>query len=166
MSVVACSALVWVATRADSPRPIKGYYEAARAWDTDEAVAEASRGLGWTVRYDVPSDVPHYPGMPRPVDIRIADRDGKPVSGLAGTLFAVRPSDARLNQVGELTELPQEAGSYRTLVRLDQPGAWEFHVEARYPRGNAGGTRAEMRFVDTARVNVRGDDGVPAGRER
>ena len=30
MSVVACGVLVWVATRPDSPRPIKGYYEAAQ----------------------------------------------------------------------------------------------------------------------------------------
>ena len=110
MSVVACGVLVWVATRPDTPRPIKGYYEAARAWDADEAVEDASRQLGWTVRYELPADVPHFAGMPRPVDVRVADRDGKPVSGLAGRLFAIRPSDTRLNQSGDLAELPQEAG--------------------------------------------------------
>ena len=52
MSIVACGVLVWVATRPDSPRPIRGYYEAARSWDADEAVEDASRQLGWTVRYD------------------------------------------------------------------------------------------------------------------
>lgn len=157
MSVVACGALVFVATRADSPRPIRGYYEAARAWDADEAVQEASRELGWTVRYEVPSDVPHYAGMPRPVDVRVADRDGKPVSGLAGRLFANRPSNPRLNEAGELTELPQAAGTYRTLVRLDEPGTWEFHIEA---------TRRALRFVHSARVSIRADAAVPAGRER
>ena len=110
MSVVACGVIVWVATRPDAPRPIKGYYEAARAWDADEAVEEASRQLGWTVRYELPADVPHFAGMPRPVDVRVADRDGKPVSGLAGRLFAIRPSDTRLNQAGELVALPQHAG--------------------------------------------------------
>jgi nitrogen fixation protein FixH len=157
MSIVACGALVWVATRPDSPRPIKGYYEAARAWDVDEAIEEASRQLGWTVRYELPGDVPHYPGMPRPVDVRVADRDGKPVSGLAGRLLAVRPSDTRLNQSGELTELPQEAGSYRTLVRLDEPGAWELRIDTK---------QQALRFVHTARVTIREDAAVPAGRAR
>jgi nitrogen fixation protein FixH len=157
MSIVACGVLVWVATRPNSPRPISGYYEAARAWDAGQAVEDASRQLGWTVRYDLPSDVPHYPGMPRPVDVRVADRDGRPVSGLAGKLFAIRPSDTRLNQAGDMTELPQKAGSYRTLVRLDEPGTWELRIDAK---------QQALRFVHTARVTVRDDAAVPAGRER
>ena len=95
--------------------------------------------------------------MPRPVDVRVADRDGKPVSGLVGRLFAVRPSDTRLNQSADLTELPQQAGSYRTLVRLDEPGAWELRIDAK---------QQALRFVHAARVTVREDAAVPAGRER
>ena len=148
MTIGASGVLVWVATRSDSPRPIKGYYEAARAWDADDAVEQASRQLGWTVRYELPTDVPHFRGMPRPVDIRVADRDGKPVSGLAGRFFAIRPADTRLNQTGALTELPQEAGSYRTLVRLDQPGAWELRIDAK---------RGALRFVHAARLDVAPD---------
>ncbi len=157
MSIVACGALVWVATRPDSPRPIKGYYEAARAWDADEAVEDASRQLGWTVRYDLPSDVPHYPGMPRPVDVQIADREGKPVSGLTGRLLAIRPSNTRMNQAGDLTELPQEAGRYRTLVLMDEPGTWELRLDTR---------QQAMRFVHAARLTVRADAELPAGRTR
>jgi nitrogen fixation protein FixH len=157
MSVVACGVLVWVATRPTSPRPIKGYYEAARSWDADEAVEDASRQLGWTVRYELPSDVPHYPGMPRPVDVRVTDRDGRPVSGLSGKLFAIRPSDTRLNQAGDLTELPQQVGSYRTLVLLDEPGTWELRVDAR---------QQALRFVHAARLSVPPDTAFPAGRER
>ncbi len=155
MPIVACSILVWVATRPNTPRPIKGYYEAARAWDADEAIEAASRQLGWTVRYELPSDVPHYSGMPRPVDVHVVDRDGKPVSGLTGQLFAVRPSDVQLNQAGSLTEIPQRAGSYRTLVRLDEPGAWELRIDAR---------QQGMRFVHTARLTVPADATVPTGR--
>ena len=152
MSVIACGALVWVATRPDTPRPIKGYYEAARAWDADEAVAEASRQLGWTVRYEFPSGVPHVRGMPRPVDVRVAARDGKPVSGLVGHLFAIRPSDTRLNQSGEFVEIPQDAGSYRTLVRLDAPGTWEFRIDAR---------QEALRFVHAARLTVAAEPADP-----
>ena len=157
MSIVACGTLVWVATRPDSPRPIKGYYEAARAWDADEAVADASRQLGWTVRYELPSGIPHYPGMPRPVDVRVAGRDGTPVSGLAGTLFVVRPADGRLNRSGDLKELPQQPGTYRTLVLLDDPGAWELRIDTR---------QQTLRFVHAARLTVEADPPLSSGSRR
>lgn len=157
MSVVACGVLVWVATRPDSPRPIKGYYEAAKAWDADEALEAASRQLGWTVRCELPSDVPHYPGMPRPIDVRVADRAGEAVSGLSGRLVAIRPADTRLNQEGALTELPQRPGTYRTLVRLDEPGAWEIRLDTR---------QQALRFVHTMRMTVPAGAALPAGRER
>ena len=153
MSVVASGALVWVATRPDSPRPIKGYYAAARAWDANEAVGEASRQLGWSVSYELPSDVPHVPGMPRPVDVGVADRDGKPVVGLAGFLFAIRSSDTRLDQSAELVALPQAPGRYRTLVRLDAPGAWELRIDVR---------QDALRFVDAARLTVPAEPAEPA----
>ncbi len=145
MSVVACGVLVWVATRPDTPRPIRGYYEAAKAWDADEAVEAASRQLGWSVRYELPGDVPHLAGMPRPVDVRVADRDGRPVSGLTGLLFAIRPADGRLNQSGPLVEIPQAAGTYRSLVRMDEAGAWELRIDAK---------RDALRFVHAARIDV------------
>jgi nitrogen fixation protein FixH len=157
MSVVACGVLVWVATRPDTPRPIEGYYEAARAWDADEAVEQASRQLGWTVRYELPSGVPHFAGMPRPVDVRVADRDGKPVSGLAGRLLAIRPADTRLNQGGELVEMPQEPGTYRTLVRIDEPGAWDLRVDVK---------QGTLRFVHAARLAVPADVPVQEGTQR
>ena len=157
MSVVASGVIVWVATRPDTPRPIKGYYEAAQAWDADEAVEQASRQLGWAVSYELPADVPHFAGMPRPVDVRVADREGKPVAGLAGRLFALRPSDTRLNQSGELVALPQEAGRYRTLVRIDAPGAWELRIDVR---------QAALRFVHAARLTVPAEPAVPEGANR
>jgi hypothetical protein len=157
MSIVACGILVWVATRPDSPRPIRGYYEAAQAWDADEAVEAASRQLGWTVRYEFPPGVPHTPGTPRPVDVRVTDREGIGVAGLSGRLFAIRPSDPRLNQTASLVGLPQEAGSYRSLVRLDQPGAWELRIDT---------TRDALRFVHAARVSVDADPSPAEGPAR
>jgi nitrogen fixation protein FixH len=148
MSIVAYGVLVWVATRPDAPRPIKGYYEAARAWDAGEAVEEASRQLGWTVLYELPAGVPHFSGMPRPVDVHVADREGRPVPGLSGRLFAIRPSDTRLNQTGDLVGLPQEPGRYRALVILDQPGTWELRIDAK---------REALRFVHAARLDVAPD---------
>jgi nitrogen fixation protein FixH len=157
MSVVASGVIVWVATRPDTPRPMKGYYEAARAWDADDAVEQASRQLGWSVRYEIPSDVPHFPGMPRPVDVRVADRDGRPVSGLSGTLFAIRPSNTRLSQSGDLTALPQTPGNYRTLVRIDASGVWELRIDAR---------QGALRFVHAARVTLPEEPAMQDGGKR
>ncbi|MCU0255184.1 MAG: FixH family protein [Vicinamibacterales bacterium] len=157
MSIVACGVLVWVATRPDAPRPIKGYYEAAQAWDADEAVEAASRELGWAVRYELPPGIPHFAGMPRPVDVHVVDRDGKPVSGLVGDLFVIRPSDTRLNRTGQLVEIPQSAGRYRTLVVLDEAGVWEVRLDAR---------QAALRFVHAARLDVPADLPAPEGAPR
>ena len=156
MSVVACAVLVWVATRPDAPRPIQGYYEAAEAWDANEAVLDASRQLGWTVRYDLPEGVPHYAGMPRPVDVSVVDRSGQPVDGLSGRLLAIRPSDSRLTQRGDLVAIPTVHGQYRTLIRLDQPGAWDFRLDT---------LKQTTRFVHAARFSVPADAPTPAGAQ-
>ena len=145
MSITACGVLVWVATRPDAPRPIPRYYQAAQAWDADAAVAESSQRLGWTVRFDLPKDVPHYRGMPRPVDVSVLDAGGRPVSNLTGQLQAIRPADSRLQEQGLLVALPQRAGCYRTLLRLDEPGTWELRMDV---------LQHGMRFVHRARLNV------------
>lgn len=154
MSVVACGVLVWVATRPDAPQPIPEYYEQAQSWDRDEAVAEASRALGWTVTYELPADVPHLPGTPRPIDVRVSTKSGEPVTGLTGRLIAIRPADARLTQAGDLMALPGQAGAYRTLIRVDEPGAWQFRIDA---------AQQAMRFVSDSRVSVQPSDSLTAG---
>jgi nitrogen fixation protein FixH len=92
--------------------------------------------------------------MPRPVDVHVADRQGAPVAGLAGSLFATRPSDTRLNQTAELVAIPQSPGRYRTLVRLDAPGAWDVRLDVR---------QGALRFVHAARLTVPAD--AAGGRE-
>lgn len=154
MSVVAQGILVYVATRPDAPRPIRDYYQRSLAWDVDAAVVEASRQLGWSVDFAVPTGVPHAAGMPRPVDVSVQDRDGVPVQGLSGQLQALRPSDARLNQVGVLTEIPHLPGTYRTLMRLDAPGVWELRVEAR---------QGSQRFVHSQRFELAVDPPLSGG---
>ena len=159
MPIVATAILVYVATRPTAQLPMKGYYEAAEKWDADEAVEAASRQLGWTVRYEVVSSasVPHVVGMPRPVDVKVLDREGRGVPGLSGRFFAIRPSDPRLNQSGAVVALPQEPGTYRTLVRLDRAGEWECRLDAR---------RDQLRFVHAARVTVLPDAPGPGGAAR
>lgn len=151
MAISAYAVLIYVATRPNAPRPIPRYYEASERWDADEAVAEASRQLGWRVTYEIPKGVPHVAGMPRPVDVRVVGRDGKGVAGLAGRLIVVRPSDQRMSQSAALVGLPQEPGRYRALVVVDQPGAWEFRIDA---------MQDALRFVHAARVEIAPDPGA------
>lgn len=145
LSVAAQGVLVWVATRPDAPRPIQDYYQRSREWDADADVEAASQQLGWTVRLEVPVDLPHAPGMPRPVDLVVSDREGQPVQGLTGLLQAVRPADQRPTQSGTLTEIPHLPGTYRALLRLDAPGAWEFRLDAR---------QEGQRFVHAQRLTL------------
>jgi nitrogen fixation protein FixH len=83
--------------------------------------------------------------MPRAVDVSVADHEGRPVSGLVGTVVATRPADDVRAQRGVLTELPQQPGRYRTLVPLDGAGAWTVRLDA---------SQQSMRFVHTDRLSV------------
>jgi len=147
LSVTANAILVYVATRPDVPRPIADYYEKSLAWDADKAQLAASRQLGWTVNVEIPTGKQFTVSHRRPVDVTVRDSEGKPVSGLTGRLFAMRPANARLNGFSPLTELPHNPGSYRTLARLSAPGVWEVSIDAR---------QGETPFVYKTRVNVDG----------
>ncbi|MBP7569477.1 MAG: hypothetical protein KBA95_05400, partial [Acidobacteria bacterium] len=67
----------------------------------------------------------------------------------------VRPPDPHPNQAGRLTELPHRPGTYRTLVRIDEPGAWDLRLDAR---------QQALRFVHAARLMVPPGEALPAGR--
>lgn len=146
LSIVAEGVLVWFATRPDAPRPQADFYDRALQWDADRAVLAASRQLGWRVTYEVPAGAEYVAGMAQPVDVRVTDRGGQPVRGLTGNLIAVRPADTRLSNEGALTELPQEPGRYRALVRLPADGLWELSVDTRL---------GAQRFIHQQRLDVR-----------
>jgi nitrogen fixation protein FixH len=157
MAIAAYAVLIYVATRPTAPRPIPRYYEASQQWDADEAAQEASRKLGWGITYDLPKGVPHVAGMPRPIDVRVVDREGRGVAGLTGRLFVIRPSDERQSQSAPLVGLPHQAGRYRALAVVDQPGAWEFRLDTR---------QDALRFVHAVRVTVEPDPAPGAGGAR
>jgi nitrogen fixation protein FixH len=89
--------------------------------------------------------------MPRPIDVTVVDRDGRGVVGLEGRLLVARPTDQRLSQSAPLVGLPQQPGAYRALVVVDEPGAWDFRVDAK---------QGTQRFVHGARVAVAPDPGA------
>ncbi len=145
MSITAQGILVYVATRRDAPQPMSQYYQQSLHWDADEAVKAASAALKWQVQLEVPQDSAFDLAERRPVDLTVHDRDGAPVTGLVGRLFAIRPAETRMNSASDLVALPHAPGHYRTLARLPVAGLWELHLDVHL--GNT-------PFVYTARVNV------------
>lgn len=147
MSFSAQGVLVYVATRDDTPAPIKDYYQKAMDWDADAATLAASRQLGWQVAMSVPGGEQYQVASVRPVDIVVRDRQGAPVPGLSGRLLTMRPADTRLNGSSTLTELPHQPGHYRTLARLPVPGWWQFNIDTK---------QGTTRFVTSQRMMVDG----------
>ena len=156
MSVISSGVLVWVATRPDSPRPIKGYYEAARAWDADEAVEDASRQLGWTRPLRVAVGHPPLRGHAAAGGRPRRRPRWNPVSGLA------RPP-VRHAAVGHAPQ-PERRSSSRS--RSARAATGPSSSSTSQAPGNCGSTRRRtaLRFVHAARVDGRGRTDVPTGR--
>jgi nitrogen fixation protein FixH len=146
MSITAQGVLVYVATRPSTPRPIANYYERSLDWDADAAVLAASRELGWSVAIDVPAGDQYTVAASRPVDLIVRDRDGEPVTGLAGRLISQPPAESRKLE-SPLTELPHDRGHYRTLAPLGQPGVWLLSIDAELDGAH---------FVHSQRITVGG----------
>ncbi len=64
---------------------------------------------------------------------------------------------ARLNQTGDLVALPGAPGGYRTLVRIDAPGAWELRLDVR---------QDSLRFVHASRLTIPAGPAIPEGGSR
>jgi len=109
--------------------PEEDYYEKALHHDEVQAALRRAQSIG--LRMTLTFAEAPLQNMPRRVDVRITDQSGRPVTGLTGTLTAVRPADARLRNQAELVSVPGEDGLYRLLLRLPAPGLWVFELDAR-----------------------------------
>ena len=126
---VADGLLIATAFSARNVGPEEQYYERALEHDELRAAVQRAelRGLHVVVRV---GSAP-LSEMPRPVDVMVTDRSGRPVSRLDGTLTAVRPSDVRLKNSAALVGVPNRPGQYRLLLRVPVSGLWVFELDAR-----------------------------------
>jgi nitrogen fixation protein FixH len=145
VTIGANAVLLFLATRPDASRPLPDWYERAVDWDETQAIQESSRALGWVATWDVPTGAEYTQGMPRPVDLVLKDRHGRPITGLVGQVRAVRPADAALDNEAEIVELPQAPGSYRCLLRFAADGLWELDATVR---------QGELTWVDSHRLDI------------
>jgi len=84
----------------------------ARGWQVSKGWLEAPRA-----------------GHPGVFQVRVRGRDGTPVAGATVGGSFQRPSDSRLDQDFELTEV--EPGLYRGRITLPQPGMWHLLLQIR-----------------------------------
>ncbi len=125
---VADGILIATAFSARNVGPEEEYYERALQHDDTRAAVQRAelRGFRMAVRVGAAP----LSEMPRPVDVTVTDRAGRPVPGLDGTLTAVRPSDVRLKNRAALVGVPNRPGQYRLLLRVPVSGLWVFELDA------------------------------------
>jgi nitrogen fixation protein FixH len=117
--------MIWIALKAEPDLVRADYYEASKTYDSDQAVRFASDRLGWRV-----GDVEALREHGR-IALRIADAQGRPVSGLTGGIGAYRPSDERLDQSLRVSEDAAEPGLYHAEFPRPASGLWRLTLDLR-----------------------------------
>jgi nitrogen fixation protein FixH len=115
--------MFWYAEEEPTYLVRQDYYDASKTYDRDHAARLASARLGW--RVDTAEDLRSRDTL----TLRIADAAGRPVSGLAGTVSAYRPSDARLDQPLRWSEDGSQPGLYRASFARPAQGLWRVTLD-------------------------------------
>ncbi len=121
---------------------VEDYYRKALDWDAHAAEAAATAALGWRVDLAV---TPGASEAARILEIAFRDRDGRPVTGLSGTVRAFRPQWTAPVAVAALAEAGDAPGVYRMSLPLTQSGLWDFEITA---------ARDTLRYTKTFRKDL------------
>lgn len=126
LHVVGMMTATVIATRDRSFVVLPNYYQRALHWEERKAAADASERLGWTRRIELGA----YDAArrTRAVQIRLADRDGRPVDGL--TLRVNAAPELRPTETQSLTFAPHGPGVYAADVLISTDGPWTFDIDA------------------------------------
>ena len=118
--------MVWFAEEEPPDLVRSDYYTAAKDYDADHAARLASARLGWQV-----SEVPGLIQRDT-LALRIADAAGHPVSGMAGSVSAYRPSSDKLDQSLAWSEDPAQPGLYRATFARPAQGLWRVTLDVKH----------------------------------
>ena len=124
----------------------RDYYRRAVAWDSTMADERHSAELGWRLEAELGA----LGAGGAPLTVRLADRDGAPLSGAAVRVEAVHNLDAGRPVTAELA--PAGAGRYTARLPLRHAGLWELRFTA---------TRGGERFAQSLRREAAGGEGAP-----
>ncbi len=121
---------------------VEDYYRKALDWDAHAAEVAATAALGWRVDLVVaPGEGDDEPVL----EIAFRDPDGRPVTGLSGTVRAFRPQWTAPVAVAPLAEADDAPGVYRLPLPLTRSGLWDFEITA---------TRDTLRYTKTFRKDL------------
>lgn len=119
--IAANMALLFSATGTFPGLVVKNSYVASQEWNGRTA---AQRALGWQAAASLGDGT---------LAVRVTDRDGRPVEGLALTAIVGRPA----SQAGDRTiPLAEEAGAYGAPIDLG-PGLWRIEIHGTDALGRA-----------------------------
>ena len=102
------------------------YYAKAVAWDAHQTQSRENATLGWTLRLSVAAPDPAS-GRAQVV-AKLADRDGRPVPGLAVGIEAFH--NARAADIIKASLLETAEHDYAARLPVVRAGLWEFRVAA------------------------------------
>jgi nitrogen fixation protein FixH len=117
--------MIWLALAYQPNLVRRDYYDASRLVDGEQAARLASARLGWQAGADAARSRRDAAAL------RVLDAAGRPVSGLAGSVSAYRPSDAALDQPLAWQEDPAEPGLYRATFARPAAGLWRVELDVR-----------------------------------
>jgi len=118
--------MIWIAVDARPSLVRPDYYAASKQVDAERAARLASARLGWQV-----SEVPGLIQRDT-LALRIADAAGHPVSGMAGSVSAYRPSSDKLDQSLAWSEDPAQPGLYRATFARPAQGLWRVTLDVKH----------------------------------
>ncbi len=104
------------------------YYQKETAFNDYLQQVATQRKRGWKVRKGWLTQKP-FAGQAEVFQVRVTDRDGRPIGGAKVSGRFVRPSDSRFDQRFSMTQV--DDGLYRVTVMLPQPGVWELQLLVR-----------------------------------
>lgn len=105
------------------------YYTRAVAWDKHVAREEASRALGWEVGVAVSDDRQVAAPNLRHLELTLHDAQGKPLTGVTGTVRLLRPELATEAPPHPLVAQPERPGVYRVTTTLPRPGVFDLSLD-------------------------------------
>lgn len=149
LSITAAVLTLVLANSDGGVQVIDDYYTRAVHFDEAQSRRAAFGQTGWTMMVDV--EAPGTNAGLHPVVVTFRDAEGAPVTGLRGTLRALRPQRARA--VATIPLVEAEPGVYRQQVPVNAAGLWDFEVEAR---------RDTLAVEHTVRLELGAGAGPPA----
>ena len=145
LHVVVSLGVVFFATTDASYAIEEDYYDKAINWDEKRAQDRTNDELGWSLTFSVAP--PTVPGEQPKLDLRLADAEGKPLSGAAVSLETFHKASS-----GEIirieVEPSEEAGLYRASPRMRDNGLWELRFTVDHGTDHFTHTETRHLFVE------------------